>query len=210
MSIVLNSFEKYGEYYTSIFTKHLKNQTEIRQHFEWLQTKLITNATIYMAMKAYKDAWKLWREAHNRKVGTPRFKHKDWFGSGSMRLSNGYDAGKPADMYSGSARVLDKNHVSIPKLGRIRVSHLAGFLRKHNADIIRIGTVTVSKDNLGYYWISFQLASAEPFTPSFKKTGSQLGIDLNTDNFLTDSNGNRIENPRFYQNAEKHLDVEVL
>ena len=183
----------------------IKDQTVIRRRFAWLQSKLLTNATISMSMRSYKAAWNLWKKAHKNKVGTPRFKRKDWFGAGSMQLSNGYAKVKPADMYSGSARVLDKNHVSLPKIGRIRVSHLAGFLKKHDADEIRIGTVTVSKDNLGYYWVSFQLASAKPFKDSFAKTGGQLGIDLNTDNFLTDSNGHRVENPRYYRNAEKYL-----
>ena len=82
---------------------------------------------------------------------------------------------------------------------------MAGFLKKHDGNDIRIGTVTVSRDNLNQYWVSFQLASAKPFKPEFKKTGSQLGIDLNTDNFLTDSNGNRVENPRYYRNTEKYL-----
>ena len=183
----------------------IKDQTVIRKRFEWLQSKLLTNATISMSMRSYKAAWNLWRKAHTNKVGTPRFKCKDWLGAGSMQLSNGYAKGKPADMFSGSARVLDKNHVRLPKIGRIRVSHLAGFLKKHDGNDIRIGTVTVSKDNLNQYWVSFQLASAKPFKPELKKTGSQLGIDLNTDNFLTDSNGNRVENPRYYRNAEKHL-----
>lgn len=189
------------EYYKAC----IKDQTVIRKRFEWLQSELLTNATISMSMRSYKAAWNLWRKAHQNKVGTPRFKRKDWFGAGSMQVSNGYAKGKPADMYSGSARVLDKNHIRIPKIGRIRVSHLAGFLKKHDGNDIRIGTVTVSKDNLNQYWISFQLASAKPFKPEFKKTGSQLGIDLNTDNFLTDSNGNRVENPRYYRNAEKYL-----
>lgn len=183
----------------------IKDQTVIRKRFEWLQSKLLASATISMSMRSYKAAWNMWRKAHTNKVGTPRFKRKDWFGAGSMQVSNGYAKGKPADMYSGSARVLDKNHVSLPKIGRIRVSHLAGFLKRQDPSVIRIGTVTISKDNLGQYWVSFQLASMKPFKVAFKKTGGQLGIDLNTDNFLTDSEGNRIENPRYYRNAEKYL-----
>lgn len=183
----------------------VKSQTVVRKRFEWLQSKLISSSTVSMAMRSYSAAWNLWKKAHKGKVGTPRFKRKDWLEAGSMQLSNSYAKGKPADMYSGSARVLDKNHISIPKIGRIRVSHLAGFLKKHDGNDIRIGTVTVSKDNLNQYWVSFQLASAKPFKPELKKTGSQLGIDLNTDNFLTDSNGNRVENPRYYRNAEKYL-----
>ena len=183
----------------------VKSQTVIRRRYQWLQSKLLTNATVSMAMRSYSAAWNLWKKAHKGKVGTPRFKHKDWFGAGSMQLSNGYAKGKPADMFSGSARVLDKNHIHLPKIGIIRVSHLAPFLKKHDPSIIRIGTITVRMDNLGQYWVAFQLASSEPFKQSFEKTGSILGIDLNTENFLTDSNGNRIENPRYYRNAEKYL-----
>lgn len=183
----------------------IKDQTIIRKRFEWLQDKMIANATISMAMTSYKSAWNLWRKAHNRKVGTPRFKRKDWFGVGSMQLSNKYTSNESTDMYSGCVRVLDRHHINLPKLGRIRVAHLSHFLNGHNANIIRIGTVTVRQDNLGYYWVSFVLGSTEPFKAALKKTGSQLGIDLNTDNFLTDSEGNRIENPRYYQRTEKYL-----
>lgn len=187
------------------YKNSIKDQTMIRKRFDWLQNKMINNATVSMAMRSYKAAWSLWKKSHTGKVGTPRFHRKDWFGTGSMQLSNGYAKGKPADMFSGSVRVLDKNHIRLPKLERIRVSHLAGFLKNHDANIIRIGTVTVSKDNLGYYWVSFQLASAKPFKATLKKTRSSIGIDLNTDNFLTDSNGERVENPRYYQRTEKYL-----
>ncbi|MBL1060845.1 transposase, partial [Lactobacillus sp. A27] len=34
---------------------------------------------------------------------------------------------------------------------------------------------------------------------------SQIGIDLNLDNFLTESNGSMVVNPRFYCKAKKKL-----
>ncbi len=183
----------------------VKNQTVIRKRFKWLQSTLLCNATISMAMRSYQSAWNLWKKAHKNKVGTPRFKRKDWFGAGSMQLSNGYAKGKPADMYSGSARVLDSHHINLPKLGRIRVSHLANFLKNHDADNIRIGTVTVSMDNVGKYWVSFQLGSSKPFVKPVKKTGKKIGIDLNTDNFLTTNEGKVVANPRYYRTAERYL-----
>lgn len=183
----------------------VKTQRVIKESYDWLQDKMIHSSTLSTAMKSYSSAWNLWRKANKGKIGTPRFKRKDWFGAGTMQLSNSYASNQPIDMYSGYVKVLDNKHVQLPKLGRIRVSHLAGFLKKHNAEATRIGTVTVSKDNLGYYWISFALGAVEPFKTAFKKTDSQLGIDLNTDNFLTDSDGNRIENPRYYRNAERYL-----
>lgn len=183
----------------------VKTQKAIKSRYDWLQDKLIHSSTLSMGMKSYSAAWNLWRKANKGKIGTPRFKRKDWFGAGTMQLSNSYASSKPINMYSGCVRVLDKKHVQLPKLGRIRVSHLASFMRKHNGSQIRIGTVTVTRDNLGYYWISFQLGSQVPFVKSFSKTNEQLGIDLNTDNFLTDSNGNVVENPKFYRTAEKYL-----
>lgn len=183
----------------------VKTQRVIKESYDWLQNKMIHNSTLSTAMKSYSAAWNLWRKANKGKIGTPRFKRKDWFGAGTMQLSNSYASNQPIDMYSGYVKVLDNKHVQLPKLGRIRVSHLAHFMNSHNGNVIRIGTVTVSKDNLGQHWVSFQLGSKVPFVKSFKKTNSQLGIDLNTDNFLTDSNGNVVENPKFYRTAEKYL-----
>lgn len=183
----------------------VKTQRVIKESYDWLQNKMIHSNTLSMAMKSYSAAWNLWRKANKGKIGTPRFKRKDWFGAGTMQLSNSYASSKPINMYSGCVRVLDNKHVQLPKLGRIRVSHLAHFMNVHDGSQIRIGTVTVTKDNLGYYWVSFQLGSMIPFVKEIKKTGSKIGIDLNTDNFLTDSNGNRVDNPRHYQNAEMYL-----
>ena len=187
------------------YYKNMANYKSIRERNTWLYDKLIHSGVISAAIKSYNNAWKLWRKANKGKVGTPRFKRKDWFSAGSMQISNHYSSQKPLDMYSGDSRVLDKNHVRLPGIGRIRVSHLANFMRRHNGSLIKIGDATVTKDNLDHYWVSFQLGSMKPFVDSFKKTGSQLGIDLNTDNFLTDSNENRVENPRYYRNAEMHL-----
>ncbi|OTA79836.1 hypothetical protein BHL79_09330 [Limosilactobacillus reuteri] len=183
----------------------VKTQRVIKESYDWLQNKMIHSSTLSMAMKSYSAAWNLWRKANKGKIGTPRFKRKDWFGAGTMQLSNSYASNQPIDMYSGYVKVLDNKHVQLPKLGRIRVSHLAHFMNSHNGNVIRIGTVTVSKDNLGQHWVSFQLGSMMPFVKEMKKNDSKIGIDLNTDNFLTDSNGERVENPRYYRNAEKYL-----
>lgn len=196
---------KYGEYYTGFFNSMIETAKTIKERFDWLDSKLIAAATLGMAMRAYNDAWNLWRKAHNNKVGTPRFKRKDWFGTGSMRLTTSYLNNAPLTMFDGTARVLDKNHLFLPQLGRIRVAHLAHFLRKHDCNVIRIGTVTVRQDNIGQYWISLALGSMSKFTQLAPKTNKVVGIDLNTSDFYMDSNGNEIPNPRFYRNAEKYL-----
>ncbi|MFL2032554.1 transposase, partial [Limosilactobacillus fermentum] len=46
---------------------------------------------------------------------------------------------------------------------------------------------------------SMQLASDTPFVNWPQNTGKQIGIDLNTENFLTTSNGDTVANPRYYR-----------
>ena len=64
-----------------------------------------------------------------------------------------------------------------------------------------MGTVTIHKDNTGVYTVSIQLGSEKPFVKIPEKTGAVVGIDLNTDNFYSDSNGNVIPNPRYYKRS---------
>lgn len=179
--------------------------SKIRERYEFLQSELINSYTINMATRSYSAAWKLWRKAHKGKKGTPRFKRKDWSGAGNMQLCNTYSAKKPVDMYSGGARVLDNKHINLPLFGQTKVSHLKEFLDNHDGTKIRIGTVTISQDNLGKYWVAFQLGSVEPFKKPSDTTWKELGIDLNVDNFLTSSNSEVVSNPKFYRNQERYL-----
>ncbi len=99
---------------------------------------------------------------------------------------------------SGSNRFLDTKHVTISGLGKIRVSGSQKRLFSH-ADSIRVGTITVRRDATGRYYLSMQLGSDVPFVDLGQNHESAIGIDLNTDNFLTDSDANVIANPRYYR-----------
>ncbi|WP_057161941.1 RNA-guided endonuclease InsQ/TnpB family protein, partial [Levilactobacillus parabrevis] len=101
-------------------------------------------------------------------------------------------------MNNGSVRLTDFHHLWLPKLGRLRFK---GFPSKllSRADNVRVGTTTVSMDAVGHYFVSLQLGSAQPFVGKQRVAKSKAGIDLNLDNFLTDSNGQVIANPRYYR-----------
>lgn len=187
------------------YKNSVKSSTFIKNRYKHLQDKMIHSDTINMAIKSYQAAWNNWRKAHKGEVGTPRFHRKDWLGTGSMQFTTHYNSKMNLDMFSASTRVLDEHHIHLPKIGRIRVNKLWAFLKKYDANQIRIGTTTIRMDNLGQYWVSLQLGSLIPFGVEMGVSGKKVGIDLNTDNFLTDSNGNVIENPKFYRNAEKYL-----
>src|SRR5699024_5976560 len=57
----------------------------------------------------------------------------------------------------------------------------------------------ISKDISNIYFVSMQLGSNTPIVNKLAKTNSQIGIDLNTENFLTTSEGQVIDNPRYYR-----------
>ncbi|MFD1392794.1 RNA-guided endonuclease InsQ/TnpB family protein [Lacticaseibacillus jixianensis] len=147
------------------------------------------------AIKNYRTAWKLFKQVHQ--FGVPQFHKRN--ARQSYQTSNHYQSSKgQPTMTNGSVRLLDRHHLTIGKIGRLRFAGMPKWLFTRT-DNIRIGTTTVSMDATGSYFVSFQLASTQPFVSPSPKTGAQIGIDLNLDNFLTDSNGNTIANPRYYR-----------
>ena len=69
----------------------------------------------------------------------------------------------------------------------------------------RIGTVTLTKDSTDRFFLSMQLASDVSFVKVPKSIHGHIGIDLNIDNFLTDSEGNIVPNPRYYRTIKGKL-----
>lgn len=168
----------------------------------WLNDDDLDSDMKANAIKNYRTAWQLFRKVH--RAGTPVF-HKKRIEQ-SYQTSNHYSMkkGRP-DMLNGSIRLLDGKYLRVTKLGKLRFKGLPEKLiaRKHE---IRIGTTTISMDATGRYYLSMQLASDQPFvTIGANEEASPLGIDLNTDNFLTDSNGNVVANPRYYRSIRGKL-----
>ena len=168
----------------------------------WLNNHELDSLMKANAIKNYHNAWKLFHKVHQ--AGTPAF-HK-------RRTEQTYQTAclyakkvQTLNMLTGSVRLLDQRHIQIPKLGRLRFK---GFPTKllQKSQTIRIGTVTLSMDATGRYYVSLQLASEHPFviTPD-QTTHGKIGIDLNLDNFLTDSTGNVVANPRYYRSMRGKL-----
>ena len=177
-----------------------KNARNMSNHYPYMQDKNIDSLAKANAIQNYQKAWKMFRKVHSS--GIPKFHKKGYRLSYQTNAQYGKDA--KMDVYSASVKFLDKNHISLPKLGRLRVagSHRRIIDRKKD---IRIGTVTVSKDSADRYFVSMQLGSDTPFVNKLTKTNSQIGIDLNTENFLTTSEGKVIDNPRYYRMIKGRL-----
>lgn len=178
----------------------LKDYTAfVKFQHRWLRHKDIDSLAISFAIRSYKAAWNMYHKVH--KAGVPQFRKKNY----TERYQTSGQA-KELGLHSGSVRLVDESHILVPKLGKVKISKLPKQLMAMK-DKIHIATTTLRKNSDGSYFISLQLSSHEPFKSEFKKTGSIVGVDLNIDNFYTDSNNKVVANPRYYKNTLKRLKV---
>ncbi|WP_455390266.1 RNA-guided endonuclease InsQ/TnpB family protein [Lactiplantibacillus pentosus] len=167
----------------------------------WLNDPDLDSLMKANAIQNYRAAWNLFRKVHQS--GVPVFhkrKTEQKYQTSCMYASKL----NVANMVNGSVRLIDKCHLQLPKLGTMRFKGIPDkiFARRHDT---RIGTTTISMDATGRYYVSMQLASEQTFVEIDHIKQSPVGIDLNTDNFLTDSNGNVVSNPRYYRSIKGKL-----
>ena len=164
--------------------------------------------SIANAKQDYQKAWSQFRKVPS--TGFPAFKRR------SNSFSYGTNCNYPSDvlnnpdtigLYEGAVRFLDHNHIHLPILGRIRIKGskktVASLLDR--TDFTRIGTVRVTIDECGNCFLSIALASDTPFHIPYPKTGKAVGMDVNLNNFLTDSDGTVIDTPKYLKKSEKKL-----
>ena len=186
------------------YLKELKKSTiMLRNMYPWLQDKRIDSLAIANAKQNYNKAWNLYQKVYN--ISPPNYHKK---GYEEKYQTNAQYNKKKIDiptMNNGSCR-FSKKHIVLPCLGKIRYKGSTKMLQKlFSMQEIRIGTITITKDTCGDYFASFQLASDIPFVKSLPKTGSKVGIDLNIENFYADSDGNFVNNPKYYHKIRKRL-----
>lgn len=180
----------------------------LKRLFPFLNDPDLDSDVPMQAKANYQAAWNLCQKV--KSVQPPKFhsKHED----DSYQTSNHYNGKKVAvaTPYNGNIRFLDRTHIFLSKIGRIRVAYSKKLTLRIEKMVqaggeVRLTKATVSRDACGDYFVSFQFASDVPYAMAFEKTGSKLGIDLNLENFLTDSNGLSIDNPRYYRQARTQL-----
>ena len=177
-------------------TERLKKpSTAISNIHGWLNHPDFDSLMKANAIKNYKTAWKLFHQVHQS--GTPKFHKRGYKQTYQTSCLYSTKVTVPT-MKNGSVRLTDTHHLWLPKLGCLRFKGLPLKILER-ADDIRIGTTTVSMDAIGHYFVSMQIGSERPFVANHPAIESKVGIDLNLDNFLTDSNGQVIENPRYYR-----------
>lgn len=120
----------------------------------------------------------------DKRTGKPSFKSKH---------------GKQSLSFPQYVKVLEGNYVKIPKLGVMK-ANLPDWLDED----FKFSTVTISKNKVGKYYISF-LYKIEDKEPS--NIGKAIGIDLGLTHFAITSEGEKIDNPRFNYKHQHNLKV---
>lgn len=178
-------------------TTVLRDLSEFQNSIPFLYGDDIDSQCIANARANYQKAWSNYKK--NPAAGVPVFHKKKY--EGSYQTNPHYKNGKSNVYFT------DRHHIQLPKLGRCRVTGSPKlmddlFSRLHNT---RFGTITISRDAVGRYFVSIQLASDEPFHDLLPDTGSMRGYDMNIENFYTDSDNNVISNPRHKRNLQEDL-----
>ena len=96
----------------------------------------------------------------------------------------------------------DKKFIHITDKTGIGKLKLIGTFNREILDKSTIKRVRLIKRADGFYCqFVLDIERVEPFD----STGKEVGIDLGLNHFLTDSNGDKIDNPRFLRKSEKRL-----
>ena len=94
---------------------------------------------------------------------------------------------------------IKENAVYLPKVGKVK-THF------HCAIVGKINSATVSKTKTGKYFVSLQ-CEYEAAEPADRSNEPEIGIDLGLKDFVTLSNGDKFEAPKFYRNNERTLKI---
>ena len=90
-------------------------------------------------------------------------------------------------------------YITLPKIKQVRI-------KRHRKIVGRIKSCTITKTCDNKYYVSILTEQEEPQKLPFIK--NEVGIDLGLKEFAIMSNGEKIDNPKYYEKAEKKLKKE--
>lgn len=153
----------------------------LAQEFDFVQP---LNSSARQA--ATERAWHAIKRFYDKKSKFPKFQKDNRsieFKVSGWKLSNNY------------------KHITIPSCN-IGTLKLKGSHALQDYKESKIQRVRIIKKADGYY-VQFCINANRKMKHEYK--GNAIGIDMGLNNFYTDSNGNKIDNPRFLRKAEKAL-----
>ena len=168
------------DYYKETKQKLNNTPAQYKKEFEWLKevdSLALANAQMNL-QTAYNNFFK------RPEVGFPKFKSKK-----SHKFSY------TTNSQGGNIYVSDK-YIKLPKIGLVRV-------KKHRNFEGIIKSVTVSQNPSGKYYVSVLVNQNDK--EKLTISNNIIGIDLGIKEFAITSDGEMIENPKYFRKSEKRL-----
>lgn len=149
---------------------------ESRTEFENIHSQIL-QAVLKRLDKTFKAFFN--RVKRGEKAGFPRFKGKNFFNS---------------FCFPQSGFRLDGNNLHLSKIGKVKI-HLSQKM------LGKVKTCTIKREVSGWFVI-FTVETEREILPI---TGESVGIDAGIENFLTLSNGEQIENFKYFEASQKEV-----
>lgn len=152
--------------------------------YKWL--KNCANVCLQQALRNLENAHKGF---FKNKKGYPNFKTKKNFND-SVKFTNNVSFD------------FEKKMVTIPCVGKVKFYKN----REFNANEVKMGTLTVSRDKCGDYWCSIVVDDKKPqITKAKICEETSIGIDLGIKDYAILSDGTKYSNPKFLEREQNHL-----
>ena len=171
-------YKEYGNKYSYSATSKLL--TSLKKELTWL--KEVDKCALQNSLKDLDFAYKRFFKG----VGYPKFKSKHQ-NKLSYRTS-----------YCNNNIELLEDSIKLPKLGKVKIKDK--FYKSKNG---RILNATISKTKTGKYFAS--ICYTDININPLPKTGRSVGIDLGLKNFITTSDTEQVDNPRYLEKSQVKL-----
>ena len=181
----INMYQNKQESWSKIDCNNHLNR-ELKKEFVWLKEidKFALTNSIYNLDNAYQNFFRRVKQG-NDKAGFPRFKNKH-----SNRHSY------ITNFTNHNIEVsFENNRIKLPKLKWI-------VAKLHREFIGKIKSATISKSPSGRYFVSILV---EEEIKQLPKVDKNIGFDLGISDYLIDSDGNKIPNPKNLYQYERKL-----
>ena len=186
-------------YYTSIFlnkdltTKIYPSIKELKEKYGFDFLKLSSSCCQQQTIRHFQSTIKqFFNKNRKSKIGKPKFKKKG--------------ISKDSVSFSGSGIYTNKNNeIRLVGLGKLK---LRGEINLNSLDRKQIKSITISKDKCNHYYVSNCYEAEIKYEErdfKLKDKSKSIGLDLGLTHFLIDSQGKKIDNPKFLRNELEKL-----